>query len=213
MRGSKREPGGPNREMPHCFCYCFRRIEAGSNIVILNYFRKRRYLKRIDALHESLGIPMDYARVHKLPLCPEAQGLCSIGPDIFEREQRMIPPAANAWRSMKTSAAGEQIELQVVSAFRSVEYQAGILRKKLEKGQAIGEILMVSAAPGFSEHHTGCALDLTTPGCAVLDEDFEQSNAFEWLMENAGRFSFSLSFPRDNPHGIAFEPWHWAWRD
>ena len=213
MKNRWQEPGGASREMPHCFCYCFQRNEARSSIVIFNYFRKRRYLKRIDALHESLGIPMDYARVRNLPLCPEANDLCSIGADIFEREQRMIPQAAIAWRSMRTSAARDHIELQVVSAFRSVEYQEGILRRKLEKGQDISEILMVSAAPGFSEHHTGCALDLTTPGCAVLEEDFEQSNAFEWLMENAGRFDFSLSFPRDNPHGVAFEPWHWAWKD
>ena len=85
------------------------------------------------------------------------------------------------------------------------------MRKKLEQGQAIDAILQVSAAPGFSEHHSGRAVDVTTPGYPVLEEVFEESEAFAWLREHAGRFGFLLSFPRDNPHGVAYEPWHWAW--
>jgi D-alanyl-D-alanine carboxypeptidase len=103
--------------------------------------------------------------------------------------------------------------LQVVSAYRSTEYQLGILRRKLERGQTIEEILRVSAAPGYSEHHSGRALDITTPGFAALEEEFEQSPAFAWLGANAARFGFRLSYPRGNRHGIAFEPWHWCWHE
>jgi D-alanyl-D-alanine carboxypeptidase len=99
-----------------------------------------------------------------------------------------------------------------VSAFRSVHYQKEIIRRKLEKGQSVADILRVSAAPGYSEHHTGHALDLTTPGTAVLEEEFEESEAFGWLTAHAGEFGFHMSFPRGNPHGVAYEPWHWAWR-
>ena len=28
---------------------------------------------------------------------------------------------------------------------------------------------------------------------------------------NAGAHGFRLSYPRDNPHGIVYEPWHWCW--
>jgi D-alanyl-D-alanine carboxypeptidase len=160
----------------------------------------------------ELGIPPDYAERCGLPLQAEAAELCSIGPDIFNREQRLLPAAAEAWQAMLAAAAGEAIELQVVSAFRSVDYQADLLRRKLEQGQCLSEILLVSAAPGYSEHHSGRALDLTTPGYAPLENEFEQSEAFAWLTAQAGRFGFVLSFPRDNPHGIAYEPWHWAWR-
>jgi LAS superfamily LD-carboxypeptidase LdcB len=96
--------------------------------------------------------------------------------------------------------------------YRSVDYQEKILRKKLDKGQAIDDILQVSAAPGFSEHHSGRAVDVTTPGYPVLEEVFEDSEAFTWLSEHAGTFGFRLSYPRDNRHGVAYEPWHWAWR-
>ena len=142
----------------------------------------------------------------------EAGRLVSIGPDIYQREQRLAPRVASAWQAMQESASADGVDLQVVSAYRSVDYQEGLLRRKLEKGQAIEDILQVSAAPGYSEHHTGRAVDLTTPDSPVLEEEFEDSEAFSWLTESAGGFGFHLSFPRDNPHGVAYEPWHWAWR-
>lgn len=163
-------------------------------------------------MHASLGIQANFGRNGIIPVQLEASTLVSIGRDVYDREQRLAPDAASAWFSMREAAAGEGIELQVVSAYRSIDYQAGIIRRKLDQGQSISEILRVSAAPGYSEHHTGRALDLTTPGAAVLEEDFELSDAFAWLEARASDFDFYLSFPRDNPFGVIYEPWHWAWR-
>ena len=99
----------------------------------------------------------------------------------------------------------------MVSAFRSASYQLVIIERKLERGQSIAEILRVSAAPGFSEHHSGRAIDISTPGFAALEEEFEYSPAFHWLQRHAGDYGFYMSFPRDNAHGITYEPWHWCW--
>jgi D-alanyl-D-alanine carboxypeptidase len=171
-----------------------------------------RYRRRIGSLHAELGIPRDYARSRDLPLQREARQLVSIGPDIYQRDQQLVPPASAAWKKMQAAARDDGIELQVVSAYRSVDYQRDIVRRKLEKGLSMEEILLASAAPGYSEHHSGRALDLTTPGSAVLEEEFERSDAYPWLCRHAGRFGFHLSYPRDNPHGVLYEPWHWAWR-
>ncbi|HEX7917653.1 D-alanyl-D-alanine carboxypeptidase family protein, partial [Rudaea sp.] len=38
------------------------------------------------------------------------------------------------------------------------------------------------------------------------------SPAFAWLTKNAGTFGFAMSYPRGNPHALAYEPWHWCWR-
>ncbi len=171
-----------------------------------------RYSRRISALLASLGIAADYGRIHKLALQTEAGRLQSIGDDIYGRPQEMLPEAADAWLAMWQEANGDGVELQVVSAFRTVEYQADILRRKLDKGMKLKKILEVSTAPGYSEHHSGRALDITTPGYAVLQEEFEHSPAFEWLCEHAAEFGFSMSFTRDNRHGVIYEPWHWAWR-
>lgn len=159
----------------------------------------------------ALGVPADYARMHALRMVREASGLAFIGFDIHQRAQWLHPRAARAWFALRQAAALELVELQVVSAFRSVEYQLGILRRKREQGQNIDDILRISAAPGYSEHHSGRALDLTTPGFAALEEEFEKSPAFRWLQRHAAGHGFSLSFPRGNRHGIAYEPWHWCW--
>jgi D-alanyl-D-alanine carboxypeptidase len=181
--------------------------------VLLSYLRNLRFTWRIARLHRKLGIPAGYAQRRGLPLQPEARRLVSVGPDIYQRDQRLLPAAAAAWQAMASAAAADGVELQLVSAFRPVDYQAGILRRKLDQGQSIDDILRVSAAPGYSEHHSGRAVDLTTPGCAVLEEEFEHSAAFAWLNRRALEFGFRLSYPRGNPHGVAFEPWHWAWSE
>lgn len=193
------------------YVYCPARSNDGGKTVIFSYLRTWRFRRRIASLHADLGIPPDYAQQRALPLQPQARRLVPVGQDIYQRQQRLLAPAASAWRSMLAAAAADGIELQLVSAYRSVRYQEGIVRRKLERGQAIDEVLRVSAAPGFSEHHSGRAVDLTTPGYPVLEEVFEESEAFAWLKKNAGRYGFQLSFPRGNPHGVAYEPWHWAW--
>jgi D-alanyl-D-alanine carboxypeptidase len=159
----------------------------------------------------ALGVPVDYGAVRGLVAVREPARLAYIGRDINERPQWLAARAARAYTRMRDAATADAIDLQLVSAFRSAEYQLGILRRKLERGLSIDEILRVSAAPGYSEHHSGRAVDLTTPGYAALEEEFERSPAFKWLRTNAARFGFALSFPRGNPHRIAYEPWHWCW--
>lgn len=159
----------------------------------------------------ALGIPRDYARKHHLRLQREPVRLVANGTDIYGRQQWLQPRAARALARMRAAAADAGADLQIVSAFRSIEYQLGIIERKLARGQAIADILRVSAAPGYSEHHSGRCIDLTTPGCAPLEESFERSPAYAWLRQHATRFGFSLSYPRENPHGIAYEPWHWCW--
>ncbi len=166
---------------------------------------------RVVSIHEQLGIKKNYARIHQLVLQEECPDPVSIGKDIFDREQKMTPAAARAWLEMRAAAATDGIDLQVVSAFRAIDYQAGIIQRKLDAGQCIEDILKVSAAPGYSEHHSGCALDITSPGFEPLEEEFENSPAFAWLSESARRFGFRMSYPRDNCHGVAYEPWHWCW--
>ncbi len=141
----------------------------------------------------------------------EPARLVTIGSDIHGRTQWLQPRAARALAGMREAAANAGVELQIVSAFRSIEYQLGIVERKRARGLSIDEILRVSAAPGYSEHHTGRCVDFTTPGFEALEEEFERSSAFAWLQRNASRFGFVLSYPRGNVHGIAYEPWHWCW--
>lgn len=168
--------------------------------------------QRLADLHAELGIPADYAQLRNLPCCDEASVLTPLGLDALGRDQFATPDTASAWQSMRDAAASQGVVLQLVSAFRSVDYQAAIIRRKLQQGQSMDDILQVSAAPGFSEHHTGCALDLTTPDSPMLESSFDTTAAFAWLQQYAADFGFSMSYPPANPCGIAYEPWHWAYQ-
>ena len=161
-------------------------------------------------LHQELGIPKDYGRDRSLPFYLEARELVDVGPNLVGRMQRLTPDTAARWQQMVEAASGGGVRLLIVSGFRSFEYQAQLIRNKLEAGQSIEEILEVNAAPGFSQHHTGASVDIATPGSRPLTEEFEESDAFAWLGKNAADFGFSMTFPRGNPFGIIYEPWHWA---
>ena len=144
-----------------------------------------------------------------MPTFEEPESLVSVGPNIVGKEQRLTPAAAQAWHATVQAAADENIILLVVSGFRAITYQADLIRKKLTAGQTIDEVLRVNAAPGYSQHHTGQAIDIATPDSRPLTVDFENTPAFDWLTGNANRFGFSMSYDRDNPWGIDYEPWHW----
>lgn len=146
------------------------------------------------------------------PRFAEATELVSVGLDHHGRDARLTPAAGKAWLEMQAAARGQGISLLLISAFRSVAYQAGIIERKRARGLSWEEILRVSAYPGFSEHHTGCAIDLASPECERLEEAFERTREFAWLQANAGSFGFHLSYPRGNTDGLAYEPWHWCWR-
>jgi zinc D-Ala-D-Ala carboxypeptidase len=167
---------------------------------------------RTRAMLQVLGVPDDYGRIHALALVAEPGELAFAGFDRYHRPLWLEASAAAAWRRMRHAAAGDDIRLQAISGYRSHDYQLGIFRRKLARGQSVEQILAVNAAPGYSEHHSGQALDLSSPGEAAAEESFEHTPAFAWLQSNASRFGFVLSYPRDNPHGIVYEPWHWCHR-
>ncbi len=169
-----------------------------------------KYINRLKVVFEQLNISPEFFTTTKIPLCEEATELVGIGEDVFGRKQQMLKTVADLWSQMQSAAQLDGVDIAVVSAFRSVDYQQQLIQRKLDKGLVIEDIMQVNAPPGFSEHHTGRALDITTKNCEPLSEPFENTEAFLWLSKNAERFRFSLSYPRNNPYGIIYEPWHWT---
>jgi zinc D-Ala-D-Ala carboxypeptidase len=167
--------------------------------------------ERVRAILAALQISIDVIASRCLVFHPEATDLVIAETGDEGKEHFLVPPAATAWRAMKASALGDGITIRIVSAFRTIERQAEIVRAKLEKGLSLESILCVSAPPGYSEHHSGRAIDVTTDGVRPLEQEFELSGAFQWLSRNAGRFGYFLSFPQNNRYGYAYEPWHWCY--
>lgn len=160
-------------------------------------------------IHAELGIPASYADQCGMAEHAECSTLVDAGLDVFGRPARLEAGTFAAWQGIQAAAGREGVVLQLVSAYRSHDYQRQLFQRKLARGLQLDEILQVNAAPGFSEHHSGRAIDIGTPGFAHLEEEFEASAAFAWLVKHAGGYGFRLSFPRDNAYGVLYEPWHW----
>ena len=136
------------------------------------------------------------------------------GKDFFNRDLILEKNTKKAFEKMQCMAKLKDINLYIVSGFRSYAYQQAIINKKLAKGLSLEEISKVNALVGESEHHTGKALDLTDGNeKEVLTENFETTEAFKWLKQNAYKFGFKMSFPRNNKYGFIYEPWHWCYEE
>lgn len=169
------------------------------------------YRSRVEALNSSLGIPSSFAKDSGLNLQIQQDelfvGEIDPGQGVFFMSQE----ARDAWWEMQAAAIVDDVTLTLVSAYRSVEHQEEILRARLNNGEAIETILETSTPPGFSEHHTGDALDFMTSGVEPFTEAFAETEAFKWLEKNAGDYCFRLSYPEKDNNGIRFEPWHWRY--
>ncbi|NEO85184.1 MAG: D-alanyl-D-alanine carboxypeptidase family protein [Spirulina sp. SIO3F2] len=125
---------------------------------------------------------------------------------------RLQTAAATEFKAMLSAAQAAGIILVPLSGYRSESEQEYLFFEvKAERNQDTSERAKVSAPPGFSEHHTGYAIDIGDANVPYthLNEAFEETPAFAWLEANAARYSFELSFPQGNPQGINYEPWHW----
>ena len=114
---------------------------------------------------------------------------------------------------MREEAKKDGINLVFLSGFRSINLQNKIFYSlKSIRNQEAAERARVSAPPGYSEHSTGFAIDIgdATQRETDFETDFENTDAFRWLIKNAAKFHFKLSFNKDNKY-IDYEPWHWRY--
>ena len=114
---------------------------------------------------------------------------------------------------MKEEAKKDGIYLVFLSGYRSIKLQNDIFYSlKSIRNQDAAERARVSAPPGYSEHSTGFAIDIgdATQRETDFETEFENTDAFKWLIKNAAKFHFKLSFSKNNKY-IDYEPWHWRY--
>src|SRR6266496_6442517 len=130
--------------------------------------------EQIRSVLTSLEISADLIAARSLVLHPEAQELVVAATGDDGREHLLAPEAAAKWREMSAAALTDGVVIEIGSAFRSVDRQAEIIRAKLAEGLSLDAVLCVSAPPGYSEHHSGRAIDVTTDEGAPLEPEFEK---------------------------------------
>ena len=115
--------------------------------------------------------------------------------------------------NMREEARKDGVYLVFLSGYRSINLQNEIFYSlKSIRNQEAFERARVSAPPGYSEHSTGFAIDIgdATQRETDFQTEFENTNAFKWLLKNAAKFHFKLSFNKNNKY-IDYEPWHWRY--
>ena len=104
--------------------------------------------------------------------------------------------------SMWKAANKEELTLLVNSSYRTFEEQKNEYDKSNDD---------YAARPGFSEHQTGLALDIVTYD--IIGNEFENTDEFKWLQENAHLYGFILRYPKgkENITGYSYESWHYRY--
>jgi zinc D-Ala-D-Ala carboxypeptidase len=127
------------------------------------------------------------------------------------RTEYLDRDAATAFRQMVEAAKAEGVSIVPISGFRTVAQQEKLFERQIRRQGSASAAATLSAPPGYSEHHTGYALDIGDGARPQTDVkfEFEDTVAYRWMAANAKRYGFELSYPRDNVQGVSFEPWHW----
>ena len=155
-------------------------------------------------VNKERALPADYVPADLRPAgipfsCPEGS------PKRLLRQE-----AAAAIERLFAQAERDAVELIGVSAYRSYDRQQAIFAaKSAQVGEAAAN--QVSARPGQSEHQTGLAIDVSSPGVdGELVETFGETEAGRWLAANAPQFGFIIRYPRGKEEvtGYQHEPWH-----
>lgn len=103
--------------------------------------------------------------------------------------------------------------LRGLSCHRSIQRQGGVFGGG-GQGESAADRAISVAPPGHSEHTTGYAIDFAvrpSPNCPDAEACMAATPAARWLLANATRFGFELSFPPGNKQQVKWEPWHWRW--
>lgn len=109
--------------------------------------------------------------------------------------------------NMIRDARSAGVDISVLSAYRSFGTQAQ-LKSQYTVTYGAGTANKFSADQGYSEHQLGSALDFTTKNGGEILQGFDKTPAYSWLLANAYKYGFILSYPANNSYYV-FEPWHW----
>lgn len=151
-----------------------------------------------------------YSKVSFLNEHYEPPRLTVVPKDNLYDEDQTVRVHSDVWpflRDLLDEAEEDGIELYVKSGYRSFEEQ-----RNTKNGHVTvygeGTANTFSADQGYSEHQLGTTIDFITTGINGTLTGFENTAAYDWLLKNAHKYGFVLSYPEGNQYYI-FEPWHW----
>ncbi|HNW25831.1 MAG TPA: M15 family metallopeptidase [Candidatus Gastranaerophilaceae bacterium] len=112
------------------------------------------------------------------------------------------PEAIRKLNELISEAQSKGITINLNYGFRSIETQRQLFYDQTTiNGETQEQKIKDCAPPGFSEHHTGYAFDMSP----------SRQQDYTWLINNAPKYGFEMSYPQGNRQGVSYEPWHWRY--
>lgn len=150
-----------------------------------------------------------YSKVYFLNENYTPLNVVTISPEYTYSNTRSEQFLREAWPFLKDlldAAKQDNVALYVKSGYRSFDEQKS-LKSFYSVTYGAGTANTFSADQGYSEHQLGTTIDFITSGLDGKLEGFDKTKAYEWLLDNAHKYGFIVSYPKGNGHYI-FEPWH-----
>lgn len=169
--------------------------------------------KQYEDMHETINLNKINILVNKHNYLKEdyvPENLKSLSSTYALSNMKMVEEAANAFESLSKDASKENYKIIAMSTYRSYEYQVDLYNKYV-KSDGKDAADTYSGRPGNSEHQTGLAVDVYNQ--TETYTNFEKTEEYDWMQENAYKYGFILRFPKDkeNETGYEFESWHYRY--
>lgn len=170
--------------------------------------------KDTDTVSDPKSIAVLVNKTHRLPEGYEPDDLvypdvAFIFSDLIDK-RKMRREAADALKVLFDAAKKDGIELAGVSGYRSESRQRTLFDNYVKR-DGLEAASRYSAKPGYSEHQTGLAMDVSgKDGKCAAEDCFAGTDEANWLADHAYEYGFIIRYPQDKEEvtGYKYEAWH-----
>ena len=165
------------------------------------------FYTNVNTLHNYLDITTLVNKYNKLPDNYEIDDLVVLDNEYSNKGEKVRKVIYNDLKKMFDDAKKDNINLNVISGFRTYEKQDTLFNNSIKKN-GIDHALIYSAKPGYSEHQLGLAIDINS-----VEENFKNTNEYKWLKNNSYKYGFIERYPENKEYitGFGYEPWHYRY--
>ncbi len=165
------------------------------------------FYTNVNVLHNYLDITTLVNKYNKLPDNYEIDDLVTLDNEYSKKSEKVRKVIYNDLKKMFDDAKKDNVNLDVISGFRTNEKQNTLFNNSIKKN-GLNHALIYSAKPGYSEHQLGLAIDINS-----VNESFKNTNEYKWLKNNSYKYGFIERYPegKENITGFGYEPWHYRY--
>ena len=123
----------------------------------------------------------------------------------------LVKDAHDAYAEMYEAAKADGMNLIITTSYRSYGFQSTLYNNYVKQdGQASADTY--SARPGYSEHHSGLAVDLSTPSLTNAFTEFIYTDEYQWMKKNSYKYGFIQRYTDENQYITGYQPEAWHYR-